>query len=107
MALLPGSAAIGAGTAITGVTTDQRGLSLRLASRHRRYHFQAATLSVNSIAPVVPAIRTTPVASVMFTLDRRAGPADFGTSALTLSDDRGPNLIDGDVSVTLVSGSTT
>ena len=28
MALLPGSAAIGAGTAVSGVTTDQRGVPL-------------------------------------------------------------------------------
>ncbi len=36
MPLLPGSAAIGTGTAISGVTTDQRGLAVRRDHRHRR-----------------------------------------------------------------------
>ena len=36
LALLPGSAAIGAGTAVAGVTTDQRGMPLDSPPRHRR-----------------------------------------------------------------------
>ncbi len=104
MALLPGSSAIGAGTAVSGVTVDQRGLPLD--SPPDIGAFQLGTLYVASIAPIVPETRNTPVSSEMFTLDKPPGPAGIGDAALTLSDDLGPNLIDGDVSVTLVSGST-
>jgi hypothetical protein len=104
MALLPGSSAIGAGTTIAGVTTDQRGLSVD--SPFDIGAFQLGTLYVASIAPIAPETRNTPVSSEMFTLDKPPGPAGIGDAALTLSDDLGPNLIDGDVSITLVSGST-
>ena len=104
MALLPGSPAIGAGTAVGGLTTDQRGLPLD--SPPDIGAFQLGTLYVASIAPIVPQTRDTPVSSEMFTLDKPPGPAGIGDGALTLTDDGGPNLIDGAVSVTLVSGST-
>ena len=37
MALLPGSTAIGTGTAVDGITTDQRGLPPRFAARYRGF----------------------------------------------------------------------
>ncbi len=104
MALLPGSPAVGAGTAVTGVTTDQRGFPLDAPPDIGAYQLQAATLSVVSISPVVPAIRNTPVDSVMVALNKRAGSVGIGSGALTLTDDGGPNLINGGVTVTLVSG---
>ena len=64
------------------------------------------TVSVNSISPVTPATRNTPVTSATVILNEPAGPNGFTTSALTLTDSGGPNLISGAVSITLVSGST-
>ena len=47
-----------------------------------------------------------PIASVTVTLNEPAGSGFFGTGALTLTDNGGPNLITSPVSITLVSGST-
>ena len=47
-----------------------------------------------------------PVASVTVTLNEPAGSGFFGTGALTLTHNGGPNLITGAVSITFVSGST-
>jgi Right handed beta helix region len=104
MALLPGSPAVGAGTASIGVTTDQRGLPLDAPPDIGAYQVQASTLAVDSIGPVAPSPRNAPVESVLVTLNKRAGSAGIGAGALTLTDDGGPNLIDGAVTVTLVSG---
>ncbi len=104
MALLPGSPAIGAGTAVAGVTTDQRGMPLDSPPDIGAY--QVGTLAVASIAPVTPDPRNTPLTSVIVTLNKPAGSVGIGTAALSLSDDGGPNLINGDVTITLVSGST-
>ena len=65
-----------------------------------------APLSIDSIAAVAPATRNTPVTSVSVTLDEPAGSSGFGPAALTLTDNGGPNLITGAVSITLVSGSS-
>ena len=48
MALLPGSAAIGEGTALSGVTTDQRGFALDSHVDIGAFQFQSGALSVNT-----------------------------------------------------------
>ena len=61
---------------------------------------------MSSISAVTPATRNTPVTSVTVTLNEPAGSDGFTTSALTLTDNGGPNLITSAVTITLVSGST-
>jgi hypothetical protein len=108
MALLPGSPAIGAGTAVSGVGADQRGLPLDNPPDIGAYQTQAApvSLTVDSISAVAPATRNSPVTSVSVTLNEPAAMGGFTASALVLTDNAGPNLINGSVTVTLVSGAT-
>ena len=112
MALLPGSAAIHAGSTADNagttspITTDQRGSPLDSPPDIGAYQTQIGPLSVVSIAPVTPTPRNTPVSSVNVTLNEPARAGGFTASALTLTDNGGPNLIDGGVTMTLVSGST-
>jgi hypothetical protein len=82
---------------------DQRGSPLDSPPDIGAYQ---VSFAVNSISPVTPATRNTPVTSVNVTLDQPAGSNGFTTSALTLTDNGGPNLITNAVSVTLESGST-
>jgi parallel beta-helix repeat protein len=49
MALLPGSAAIGAGTAVSGLTTDQRGFPLHSSVDIGAFQVQSSALVVNTI----------------------------------------------------------
>jgi Bacterial Ig-like domain (group 3) len=66
----------------------------------------ATALSVTSIASVSPNPRNTPVPNVDVTFNEAVSLATFSDSALTLTDNGGPNLINGSVAMSLVSGST-
>ncbi len=66
----------------------------------------ALPLAISSVAAVTPATRNTRVTSVSVTLSEPAGADGFTASAVTLTDNGGPNLITGAVTVSLVSGST-
>ncbi len=103
-ALMPGSAAINAGTAVPGVATDQRGLPLDSPPDIGAYQLQDDSVQVASISAVTPGVRDTPVSSIDVTLSRDVGPDGFSAAALTLTDDGGPNLINGAVTVTQLSG---
>ena len=105
-ALLPGSPAIGTGTPVAGITTDQRDLPLDSPPDIGAYQVQGDTVEVASISPVTPGVRDTPVSSIDVTLSRDVGPDGFPVNALSLTDDGGPNLIDGAVTVTQLSGTT-
>ena len=63
-------------------------------------------LAVTAIAPVSPNPRNAPVSTIDVTLSLPAAAGAFTSTALTLTDDGGPNLITGSVSISLVSGST-
>ncbi len=65
-----------------------------------------APLSVNSYVAVSPDPRNAPVSSIEVTFSLSVNLSTFTSSALTLTDDGGPNLITGAVSISLVSGST-
>ena len=104
MALLPGSAAIHVGIVIGGVTTDQRGLLLDSPPDVGAYQVQTGSLAVSAISAVTPATRNTAISSLTVTLNEPAGLGGFTAVALTLTDNGGPNLITGAVTITLVSG---
>ncbi len=59
-----------------------------------------------SIAAVAPNPRNTPVSTVDVTFNEPVNLTTFTTSALTLTDNGGPNLISGAVTISPVSGST-
>jgi hypothetical protein len=63
-------------------------------------------LSVSSIAAVSPSTRNSAVSSIDATFSVPINVAAVSASALTLTDDDGPNLITGAVSLSLVSGTT-
>jgi len=63
-------------------------------------------LSLSSIASVAPNVRNTPVGSVDVTFSKPINPSTFTTGNLTLTDNGGGNLINGAVTISLVSGST-
>ena len=63
-------------------------------------------LAVASIATVTPSVRNTPVTSVSVTLSEAASLGGFNASALSLTDNGGPNLITSAVTIGLVAGST-
>jgi hypothetical protein len=107
MALLPGSPAIGAGTAVDGITTDQRGQPLDSPPDIGAYQSPpGGLLQVISVDAVGPNPRNTPVSSITFSLNEPIGTNAIPTSAVSLTDDQGPNLINDGVTVSLVSGST-
>jgi hypothetical protein len=62
--------------------------------------------SVQSIAPVNPDPRTTPVTSIDVTLSEQINLGTFTFADLALTRDNGPNLITSNVTVTHVSGTT-
>ena len=66
----------------------------------------APVLTVTSIAPVSPNPRNTAVGSIGVTFSEPVNLATFTDTALSLTDNGGPNLITGAVTVSLVSGST-
>jgi hypothetical protein len=57
--------------------------------------------AVASIAPVTPGPRNTPVSSVTVTFTEPVDASSFGLSALSLTDDGGPNLITSSSGVTI------
>jgi hypothetical protein len=104
MALLPGSAAIGAGAAVSSFTIDERGDPLGSPPDIGAFQVQPAspTLEVLSIYAGTLGSRNTSLSSVEVVLNEPAGSNGFSTGALTLTDNGGPNLITGAVSITLV-----
>ena len=77
MALLSGSAAIGAGTAVSGLTTDQRGEPLDSPPDIGAFQRQSGSLMVSSISTGEPSDLKTPVASVTVTLSEPAAVGSF------------------------------
>ena len=65
-----------------------------------------SSLSVSSFAVISPNPRNSAVSSIDVTFSEPVNLTTFTGSALTLTDDGGPNLITGAVTVSLVSGST-
>ena len=66
----------------------------------------SSPLSVTSISGASPNPRNTPVSSIDVTFSEPINPGNFTDSALTLTDNGGPNLITGAVTIASVSGST-
>jgi hypothetical protein len=65
-----------------------------------------APLAVASIAPASPNPRNTAVSTIDVTFSVPVNTGSLSPGALTLIDDGGPNLINGGVSLSLVSGTT-
>ncbi len=63
-------------------------------------------LSISSITPVSPNPRNTAVSSIDVTFSEPINTSSLSPGALTLTDDGGANLINGGVSLMLVSGDT-
>ena len=65
-----------------------------------------APLTIAAVTPVSPNPRNTPVSTISVSFSEPINPANFDDQALSLTDNGGPNLITGAVTVTLVSGTT-
>ncbi|MFI5455748.1 MAG: choice-of-anchor Q domain-containing protein [Isosphaerales bacterium] len=116
IALLAGSPAIDAGSNALAVdpttgeplANDQRGPGFpRIVNGTVdigafEYHIPLTLTSIASVASP----RNTPVSSLEVTFDQPINLGTFTDSALALTDNGGPNLITGAVTVTSVSGST-
>ncbi|MFI5453930.1 MAG: Ig-like domain-containing protein [Isosphaerales bacterium] len=63
-------------------------------------------LKIASVSSVTPNPRNTAVSAIDVSLSAPINPGSFTTSALTLTDNGGPNLITSAVTLTFVSGST-
>ncbi len=88
----------GAGPYTATITiTDKDGSTAQVSAVYQ------AAVGITSIAAVAPDPRNTPVSDIQVTLNE---PGTFNDQALTLTDNGGPNLITGAVSISLVSGST-
>ncbi|MFI5458474.1 MAG: SdrD B-like domain-containing protein [Isosphaerales bacterium] len=62
--------------------------------------------AITSVAAITPSPRNAPVASVDVTLSEAINAATFTTAGLNLTDNGGPNLITGAVTISLVPGTT-
>ncbi len=62
---------------------------------------------ISSVAAVTPNPRNTPVDSVDVTFSEAINPTTFTTADLSLTDNGGPNLITGAVTISLLIGATT
>ena len=116
IALVSGSPAINAGS--NALAVDASGNTLQYDQRGPGYpRIESGTVDIGAfefhpsltltpIAPVSPNPRNTPVSSIDVTFSEPINSSTFTTSALTLSDNGGANLITSAVTISLVSGST-